>query len=133
MNARQARDFYDRLQTVFPTPFPVRLSFVDMGPAHREGDTRHCDWGETVLGKEKDDTGKWRVVIRIKINRDLFQQPTALYLVLIHEYAHAMSWAPTPAMSDAEQYDHQPEWGICEARLWSSLTDIDHDEAARPF
>lgn len=126
MKQHELAQWLGDIQAVFPTIFPVEIRVTEtLGPAHKDGKTAGCTWGTTVRGKRKGEP-----VIRILINKHL--GPVAFYLVLLHEYAHAMSWMPIH-MEEAQQYDHQPEWGICEARLWAHFSDLDHDEAMRPF
>jgi hypothetical protein len=123
---KELKRWLSDIQDVFPTIFPVEVSVTSkLGPAHQDGNTAGCTWGTTVRAMRKGQP-----VLRILINKNL--DPVAFYLVLQHEYAHAMSWMPLH-MEEAQQFDHQPEWGICEARLWAHFSDLDHAEAMRPF
>jgi hypothetical protein len=44
----------------------------------------------------------------------------AQWLVIIHEYAHALQWRP-PAQESQRLDDHDGEWGIAEARCWNEV------------
>jgi predicted SprT family Zn-dependent metalloprotease len=52
---------------------------------------------------------------RIRISTAL--EPEAMFYVLIHEWAHALSW-----ISDSHKVRaHGPEWGIAMSRIWQQL------------
>lgn len=73
----------------------VKLSITDKLPSDRMGDcTQYKDH------------------YLIRIRRDLIvRAPDAFYLVLAHEWAHALSWS----YSDE---DHSAVWGVAYSRCW---------------
>ena len=93
--------FISILQDRFPTLHPVKI-------VKTKELNRNEEWGETTVRKIK---GKDYLVIRIA---SWLPHP-ADFLVLLHEYAHAMQWRPEHQEDDEV---HSPEWGICEAKLW---------------
>jgi predicted SprT family Zn-dependent metalloprotease len=44
-------------------------------------------------------------------------EPEAMFYVLIHEWAHAISWGSETHRIEA----HGPEWGIAMSRIWQQL------------
>lgn len=52
----------------------------------------------------------------IRLNKAVVDgSPDAVYLVLAHEWAHAISW-------EAGSYDHGDSWGLAIARCWRIIT-----------
>jgi len=84
---------------------PVIVRRVDMEDA--------ADWGDTGLVKRKGEPH-----LMIRINRKL--SVDAQILVLIHELGHVLQWR---ANEEKRQSDHDAEWGVALARLWSELFD----------
>tara|TARA_R110002012_G_scaffold316160_1_gene530796 strand:+ start:409 stop:633 length:225 start_codon:yes stop_codon:yes gene_type:complete len=53
----------------------------------------------------------------IRVNKELDE--VAQVLVLIHEWAHALSWG-----SESHRIrNHGPEWGIAMSRVWQALNE----------
>ena len=52
----------------------------------------------------------------IRINKDVFSNsPDAVYLVLAHEWAHALAW-------ELGSTDHGDPWGLAVARCWRIIS-----------
>jgi hypothetical protein len=108
--AKEGRAVVKSLQGTYPTIYPVVLRFTS------EGWDSILDWGETRLAKRKG-----KKVFLISINSTLCH--AGQFMVLVHEYAHALAWPATDKQADAEKFHHSPEWGIAEARLWALVGD----------
>jgi hypothetical protein len=125
MNGRELRAFNSRLQTVWPTLHPTKVSLTkQLGPAlSKEGKLGlGACWGDTGVRKVK---GQEVLLIRINVYMTC---PIARFMVFVHEYAHAMSWRPEHQL-ESDVFDHAPEWGLCEARLWVWVSDELNDGA----
>lgn len=107
MTPRDLRALVTVLQATFPTLYPTRLRLVGSNDKNLGPD---C-WGVTYIGKVKGEP-----CIVIKLLKTLAWP--ANFLVLLHEYAHAMTWKPDHQETDDH---HSPEWGIAEHRLWTWL------------
>ena len=90
------------LQERYPTLHPVRIE----RPKIIDGSDK--SFGETEVRKF---SGKTMLVIRVAA----WLPYPADWMVLIHEYAHAMNWRPAHQENDEH---HGPEWGLAEAKLW---------------
>ena len=51
----------------------------------------------------------------VRVNKDLPAE--AMFYVLLHEWAHALSWGSESHRIQA----HGPEWGIAMSRIWQQL------------
>jgi hypothetical protein len=118
MTGRELRAFNARLQTVWPTLHPTAVTLTTaLGPALAKNGKLGLDacWGDTGVRKIK---GQEHLLIRINAHMD----PVAKFMVFVHEYAHAMSWRPEH-QAEADVFDHAPEWGLAESRLWVWISD----------
>jgi hypothetical protein len=82
-------------------PYPIKIKFIDK----MDNDAL----GGCALEKIK---GKDYLVI------DLFRgmcEDTAVF-ILMHEWAHALSW-----VEQLELPDHGPEWGLAYSRIWRAV------------
>ena len=70
-----------------------------------------ADWGRCDLVEQGDE-----YIFRILVSRKL--DPDMALLILIHEWAHAVSWSHDPMVDD-----HGPEWGVAHARCYSAAFD----------
>lgn len=51
----------------------------------------------------------------IRINKDVVEKsPDTIYLLLAHEWAHALAWESSGA-------DHSSVWGLAVARCWRAI------------
>lgn len=93
------RSFRERFEPLYP----VIVRRVDLGD--------ETEWGDTGVVKRK---GEPHLLIRInsKLSTD------AQLLVCWHELGHVLQWR---ANEEARQSDHDAEWGVALARLWSEL------------
>lgn len=101
------RRLIDKMQIVYPTMVPVKLVFSKRG------------WDEGEFGDCGIEERGGKVFLEIRINANL--PSTTQFLVLWHEYAHALQWRhPKQEISRAQ--DHDPEWGIHLAASWEDYT-----------
>lgn len=90
-----------RLRVLVPPVWPVKVR-------RRPLDAVHGDCA--FVTKSKHGTH-----FRIRVDASL--SPEASIFVLIHEWAHALSWG-----SDSHRIrNHGPEWGIAMSRIWQAL------------
>jgi hypothetical protein len=89
------------LRVLVPPVWPVEVRRVKM-PKDA--------WGDCSLRKGK---GGPRYVIRV--DRDL--EPIAALQILIHEWAHVLSWGSESHLLD----DHGPEFGLAYSRVYQAL------------
>ena len=87
------------LQAVFPTPYPTALKVITLP----RGDSGDC----TRQGRQ----------FTIRIHNKLLW--TSAIEILLHEYAHAMSW-PMGKLADHEP-DHNDAWGLAYAKLYRAF------------
>ncbi len=91
-----------RLLRIFAAPTDgrsVRVRITSAVPADRLGD---CT-------QKKDH-------YLVRLNKDVVEgSPDAIYLVLAHEWAHAIAW-------ESGSYDHGDSWGLAIARCWRVIT-----------
>jgi hypothetical protein len=104
---KDLRELRFLLANRFPTDWPVRWKRC----AIPDG-----TWGDTELkiprGKDK------RPYILIRINKDM---PLAMqWIIMLHEYAHARQQRG-PRVEASRLEDHDGEWGVNEAQLWSEF------------
>ncbi|NIQ55886.1 MAG: hypothetical protein GWN71_21725 [Gammaproteobacteria bacterium] len=128
MTGKQLRAVAARLEVVYPCLHPVRVKLTKaLGPHLRDdGEPLGCTWGDTRVVKTK---GQEILEIRVNVGLD----PIARFMVFVHEYAHAMSWRPGHQI-DADVFDHSPEWGLAEARLWVYFADeLNEGQIVRAF
>jgi hypothetical protein len=100
-NTRLLRDACETLRVLCPTDKPVVVVRAKMPDG---------DFGDCALGKHKG-----RKVYKIRLNSALpwdFQQ-----WVLIHEWAHAMTWPVTHSRHD----DHGSHFGIAYAEAYQAI------------
>lgn len=96
--------FRERFETLYPVVIRrVSISPQDLKDSH--------DWGDTSLATKKGDQ-----YLLVRIEKRL--SPEATILVAAHELAHCIQWR---ANEDTRKNDHDPEWGIAIARIWSEL------------
>ena len=94
---RLMRSFRERFTPLFPVI--VRRMKLD------------GEWGDTGISVRK---GKPHLLVRIEKSLS----PEAQMLVLVHELAHCIQWRPN---EEYRESDHDAEWGVAYARLWSQL------------
>ncbi len=91
---KRVREVLTVLTNVLPVPFPVRLDWRKM-----EG------FGESLVTTKKD--GKRSAVIRMRSGMEM----DLAVEVLIHEFAHILSW-------DYHGRNHDAIWGIAYAEAY---------------
>lgn len=91
------RSFRER----FDPLYPVIVRRVDLAD----------DWGDTGLVRRQGEPH-----LLIRINRKL--STDAQLLVCVHELGHVLQWRSN---EEARQSDHDAEFGVAYARLWSVL------------
>ena len=106
MSRRELNNMLSNLQGKFPCLHPVRLRLT------RKMDDK--EFGHCEEGKHKGEQ-----IIILTLNASLCSG--ALFVVLIHEYAHAMDWRPDHVHCSTG--DHPPSWGINESTLWTYIND----------
>lgn len=90
-----------RLRVLVPPVWPVKVRRIPLDSVH--GD---CSF------VTKSNHG---IHFRIRVTSRLSDE-SAIF-VLIHEWAHALSWC-----SDSHRIrNHGPEWGIAMSRIWQAL------------
>ena len=95
------RDLLKRLRILTPPVWPVKVRRVKLVDSN--GD---CELVKPTKGDP---------FFRIRISKHL--EPEAMFYVLVHEWAHALSWG-----SDSHRIEaHGPEWGIAMSRIWQQL------------
>ena len=99
---KDLRVLKQRLKLNLPTEYPVRYKRV-LIPTGEFGD---CD---LVSGKR----GPY---FSIRIDKRL--PLVAQWLIITHEYAHALQWRGEVAES-IRLDDHDAEWSLAEARVWT--------------
>lgn len=104
MRRKEMREWISRWQEELPTLYPVVLKISSKFDRD--------EWGETGV-----ETVKGRKVIVVTIRKDL--DPVGRFMVLVHEYAHAMQLRPG-AQEDADT-DHSGEWGLCVSKVWQHI------------
>ena len=94
------REAARKLRVMLPLIWPVTIRRVKME-----------DWGDcTFLQESKQGP---RFIIRVSSELT----DSAQVMVLLHEWAHALSWG-----SDTHHIrNHGPEWGISMSRVWQTL------------
>jgi hypothetical protein len=89
-----------KLRVMLPPIWPVKVRRVKME-----------DWGDCSFVKHS----KQGPHFIIRISNEL--SDSAQFMVLLHEWAHALSWG-----SDTHHIrNHGPEWGISMSRVWQTL------------
>lgn len=104
MTGREMRDRVHLWAEFMPTRYRVKVILTGKSLG---GGTA----GDTRVVRPKTGSRYFEIRIRRQIC------PVARYMVLIHEYAHAVSFHV------ASPLDHLPEWGLAEARLWAYESD----------
>jgi len=95
------RDTVRHLRVLVPPVWPVSVRRAKLG------DDVHGYCSLSTQGKSP------RYLIRVSAE---LSDETQVY-VLIHEWAHALSWA-----SDSHRIRHHaPEWGLAMSRIWQAL------------
>ena len=94
---RMMRSFRERFEPLHP----VIVRRVDM----------KGEWGDAGISVRK---GKPHFLVRIEKSLSIEAQ----VLILIHELAHCLQWRSN---EESRESDHDAEWGIAYARLWSAL------------
>ena len=95
------RDLLKRLRILTPPVWSVKVRRVKL--ADSNGD---CELVKPTNGDP---------FFRIRLSDAL--EPEAMFYVLIHEWAHAISWGSETHRIEA----HGPEWGIAMSRIWQQL------------
>lgn len=93
-----------RLKLNLPTEYPVRYKRVEL----KGGEMGDCD---LVVGKKE-------TYFSIRIDKRL--PLVAQWLVIVHEYAHALQWRG-PVAESIRLDDHDGEWALAEARAWTEV------------
>ena len=93
-----------QLRVLVPPVWPVRVRRVKMP------DLGDC----TMVSKPKSSDTPY---YQIRVNRELSE--ASQVLVLIHEWAHALSWTTDSHRVRA----HGPEWGLACSRIWQALVE----------
>lgn len=96
----------EHMKFIFPTDLEVRFRRVVI----KEGQMGDCSLVVPKTGKPA------YFLIRIDKRLPLSTQ----WVVLIHEYAHALQWRP-PIQEAGRLADHDAEWGIAEGRIWDEV------------
>ena len=96
------RETAKQLRVLIPPVWPVTTRRLKME-----------DHGDCTFLKES----KLGPFFVIRVNKELDE--VAQVLVLIHEWAHALSWG-----SESHRIrNHGPEWGIAMSRVWQALNE----------
>lgn len=98
-------DFVRRFRARFETLHPVRFERFNL--KDHMGETAHI-------------TRKGKSYLLVRVNKSLSLD--AQLLVLIHELAHCLQWR-TDAQEVSRDCEHDPEWGLAIARIWTSMMD----------
>ena len=85
----------------FDPLYPVILRRASIGDA----------WGDTAVVLRK---GEPHLLIRVEKGLS----PEAQFFVAMHELAHCLQWR---ANEQSREDDHDPEFGLAYAKLWSTL------------
>lgn len=111
--AQKWRKMLAWLRRTFPPLLPIRVRSVPAKRLHKREKWEGCCWLNTDVGK----LGRYE----IQVNR---QMSTALRLdVLIHEWAHAMTWF------GAEHTEaHSAEWGMAYARIYRAFCEWNYSK-----
>ena len=95
------RDLLKRLRILAPPLWTVQVRRMRLADSN----------GDCELVKPK----KGDPFFRIRISDEL--GPETLFYVVVHEWAHTLSWG-----SDSHRIEaHGPEWGIAMSRIWQQL------------
>ena len=105
MPSDRLNEFVRRFRARFETIHPVRLHRTSLG-GH---------WGDTGIVTRK---GEKFLLVRIEKTLSVEAQ----LLTLIHELAHSLQWR-VDGQEVERECDHDPEWGIAFARIWTSMMD----------
>jgi hypothetical protein len=103
---RAIRDLFKQVHSILPPPAPARLFFRDPGKMPKEHGS--SNWGLCIANTPNCAIKSFSIFLR----RGTFCE---LYDALCHEYAHALSWAPS------EGDDHGPSWGFAFSRVITAL------------
>ena len=98
------RSLKNRLKLNLPTEYPVKYRRVEI----KTGEFGDCD---LVAGKN----GPY---FSIRIDKRL--PLVAQWLIITHEYAHALQWRG-PVAESMRLDDHDAEWSLAEARVWTEV------------
>jgi hypothetical protein len=102
MNVRDFRTMARELRVLTPPVWPVRVRRMEL-PEDSQGDCALL----TPKGKPP--------YYIIRVSAALSEE--AQVHVLLHEWAHALSWG-----SDSHRVgNHGPEWGIAMSRIWQAV------------
>ena len=105
MPSDRLADFVRRFRARFETIYPVRLQRTSLG-GH---------WGDTGIITRKGQT-----LLLVRIEKGLSSE--AQLLTLAHELAHCLQWR-VDGQEVERECDHDAEWGIAFARIWTAMMD----------
>ena len=95
------------LREAVPLPHAVKLVWANLGSRS----------GECVLREELNKPPRFLIRLDSGLSAD------ARKLVLVHEYAHALSWHLDNAQGD----DHGIAWGLSVSVVWTALHQAEPD------
>ena len=111
----RVRQVANWLRAEFPTPWPVRISLLDLGNQER------CYHGACSRRGRK---------LAIEVNH---RAPKYVMIgTLLHEWAHAMTW-PVANLEESKPIDHDAEWGLAYARIVRAYEDFDGWKTSRQY
>ena len=106
-NDKKFRALKKELKTKFPAVAPVYVYRRDL--------RNECCLGRTdaLVDIEGEFIIRFRITIHWPMMWDMIE------LVLIHEWAHALSWQDGKGITD-----HGPEWGIAMSRIYQGIVEL---------
>ena len=88
-----------------------RARFTTLYPVIMRREALGGDWGDTSVCKRNG-----KMVLLIRVEKTLSDE--AQLFVLLHELGHAIQWRLN---EDSREDDHDAEFGVAYARVWSAL------------